>query len=226
MLDKILRFNIDINNFELKDYLDEDLALLRVLVVDDRPNAHNLPISYESIKDAAPTLISKALVAKYDKYEDDVLGHESDEIACGYFPKQEFEFVENEDGSHSMYAYAVLFKSYCEEIYNLFTKKIEIGENPIKNVSMEIRVLEASEEFIDGEETNRINKFQFKGVTILGEKRAPAIYNANAELLSFSQKVNEVNSLYFSNTMIKINNSKEASISSRSWTNPRKKIIC
>lgn len=225
MLEKNLSFSMNISNFELKEYLDEDLALLRVLVVDDNPNAHNLPISYEAIKNAAPSLISKAIVAKYDKYEEDVLGHEIDEKPFGYFPKQEFEFVENEDGSHSMYAYAVIFKTYCEEIYSLFVNKEDMGESPVKSVSMEIRVLEASEEFVNGEETNRIDKFEFKGVTLLGEKRNPAIYKANAELISFSQKMEEVDSIYFANLSIKINNSKEASIKSKSWANPRKKII-
>lgn len=224
-MEKNLSFSMDMSNFELKDYLDEDLALLRVLVVDDNPNAHNLPISYETIKEAAPTLISKAIVAKYSNAYEDALGHEKDEKPFGYFPKQDFEFVENEDGSHSMYAYAVIFKTYCEEIYSLFVDKTFMGDNPIKGVSMEIRVLESSEEFIDGEKTDRIDKFEFKGVTLLGDHRKPAIYNANAELIKFSQKVEEVNSMYFATSSIKINNSKEASVNSQSWSNPRKKII-
>ena len=216
-----LSFSMDMSNFELKDYLDEDLALLRVLVVDDNPNAHNLPISYEAIKEAAPSLISKAIVAKYSYLDKDVLGHEVDEKPFGYFPKQDFEFVENEDGSHSMYAYAVIFKTYCEEIYSLFAEKADIGYNPVKSVSMEIRVLESSEDFIDGEKTDRIDKFEFKGVTLLGESKKPAIYKANAELINFSQKMEEVNSMYFAISSIKINNSKEASINSQSWGNPR-----
>lgn len=220
-----LSFSMDMSNFELKDYLDEDLALLRVLVVDDNPNAHNLPISYEAMKEAAPTLISKAIVAKYSYLDGDVLGHEFDEKPFGYFPKQDFEFVENEDGSHSMYAYAVIFKTYCEEIYSLFTEKVDMGYNPIKSVSMEIRAFGVPEDFIDGEEIDRIDRFEFKGVTLLGESRRPAIYKANAELINFSQKVEEVNSMYFAMSSIKINNSKEASIKSQSWNNPRKKII-
>lgn len=224
-MEKILNFAMDLSNFEFQEYLDEDLALLRILVVDDNPNAHNFPISYEAIKDAAPTLTSKALVAKYDKYEGDVLGHEKDEVPIGFFPKQDFEFVENEDGSHSMYAYAILFKTYCEDVYNLFTSKVKNGYNPIKSVSMEIKVLESSEEFVEGEKTNRIDKFSFKGVTLLGNNRKPAIYNANAEMVCFSQRVNEANSIYFANNTIKIDNSKEASVNSSSWTNPRKKII-
>lgn len=222
---KNLSFSMDMSNFEFKDFLDEDLAILRVLVVDDNPNAHNFPISYETIKEAAPSLISKAIVAKYDYLEEDVLGHELDEKPFGYFPKQEFEFIENEDGSHSMYAYAVIFKSYCEEIYSLFTEKMDMGDNPVKSVSMEIRVLESSEDFIDGEKTDRIDKFQFKGVTLLGERRRPAIPKAHAELVNFSQKMEEVNSMYFDTSSIKINNSKESSINSKSWSNPRKKII-
>ena len=79
--------------------------------------------------------------------------------------------------------------------------------------------------FIDGEEIDRIDRFEFKGVTLLGESRRPAIYKANAELINFSQKVEEVNSMYFAMSSIKINNSKEASIKSQSWNNPRKKII-
>ena len=224
-MSKIISFEKKLSDFEFEDYLNEDLALLKVFIVDDRPNKHNLGLSFDSIKEASPTLKGKAIVAKYNSFINDAEGHEENESPIGYFPNQDFMFTDDEDGYHSMYGYAVLFKSYCPEVYNLFVDKVNTNNNAIKNVSMEIRVLENSIKYENDVEQEIIDKFSFKGVTILGDKHNPAIPMAHAQMIEFSEKIKEIDSKYFSINSIKIDNSKENAINTKGkWSNPGRSL--
>ena len=139
-MSKVISFEKKLSDFEFEDYLNEDLALLKVFIVDDRPNKHNLGLSFDSIKEASPTLKGKAIVAKYNSFINDAEGHEENESPIGYFPNQDFMFTDDEDGYHSMYGYAVLFKSYCPEVYNLFVDKVNTNNNA-STFSIIIRII-------------------------------------------------------------------------------------
>lgn len=170
-----LKFNIDSASL-LQSVSDDQLAIAEVYVCHDGTNSHNMPISLEDLKEAAPTILNKFLVADYDGY--DFLDHTKTQRILGFFPAEnDLRFVEK-DGKTYFVANAIISKVYVPWAYDLFT-----DEN-YKSVSMEISVLETED--IDG--ATHIKKFVFNGVTVLGDKVNPACAGSNAQIFKFSQE--------------------------------------
>lgn len=235
---KPFKVSLSVDSLEVSDeVLDNHLAILEVYVCHDGNNAHNLPIKLETIKDAQDTLKNKPLVAGFDGR--DFEGHEIDEVIIGYFPESSnMKYVEKNNKTY-LVAEAIMPKLYAKWAYDIFQK------NSTKSVSMEIEV-EDYEEL--GADLIEIKKFIFNAVTVLGESHMPACEGANATMVKFSkesvEKVYEkhltsqnIKNKYFDVDIpiesdettymeknIKINNNKEAAITSGSWDNPGKSL--
>lgn len=182
------------DNIGFERLLDETTALLKVKVCSSRENAHDLYIEDDALIEASASVLGKPIVAKYDEWSKDVMGHEKKEIPIGYvIDNQTPSFVKEENGALSLVVYSILWKEYVPEIFELFVEKQECGDDPIKKVSMEIYLNEVA---IDDENNERILKFQFKGITLLGDTYTPACELAHAEMVAFTTRAKQAEILF------------------------------
>lgn len=194
-------------NIGFERLLDDTTALLRVKVCSSRENAHDLYIEDEALRNSASSILGKPIVAKYDRWTRDVKGHEEDEIPIGYvIDNQEPEIIEEESGALSLMVYAILWKEYVPEVFELFVEKSENGDAPIKTVSMEIYLTDVA---VDDENNARILAFRYKGVTLLGDDYTPACELAQAEMVAFAKKAEQAEALFSIEMARKNNNTEE-----------------
>ena len=242
----------EVQKFDIMDDVsDEQFAFVEVYVCHDGNNAHNMPISLDSITRAKDTLKNKFLVAGYNGR--DFKGHEKDEMIVGFFPESSKMRFEKIYGRTFLVAEAIMSKIYAKWAYDIFVQSNK------KDVSMEITVLDSEEH--DG--MTEIKDFVFNGVTILGNSHIPACEGANASIIKFSSEnalkvynkysSNNIKNRYVKNMApktqlegkffdieekvpdqpsdttymeesIKINNDKEAAVEGSSWSNPGAKL--
>ena len=212
-MDNVLSFKV--NKYNIQDISDNQLAKIEMWIVKSGDNKHNLPITEDAIRQAANTLVGKPILYKYNKYTKDFMGHEVDEIPCGVVLSKDdirFEYDENEE--LWLVATAYIWKYYCPEVMEVFEKYD--GEKPI---SMEIQLVKTKEK----DDKTEILSFVFLGVTLIGD--SPAIPNAKATVLKFSEMVEEVKKILFAapkdemgkSDPIKIDLSKEAADMTTPW---------
>lgn len=212
-MDNVLSFAV--NKYNIQDISDNQLAKIEMWVAKSGDNKHNLPITEDAIRQSADTLVGKPILYKYNKYTKDFMGHEVDEIPCGVVLSKDdirFEYDENEE--LWLVATAYIWKHYCPEVMEVFEK--HDGEKPI---SMEIQLVETKE----NDDKTEILSFVFLGVTLIGD--SPAIPNAKATVLKFSEMVEEVKKILFAvpkedmgkNDPIKIDLSKKSADMTTHW---------
>ena len=63
----------------MDDYNSDEFAIAHLCVLSTKPNSHGLVFSDEVLREYAPTVLGKWLVAEYDKIEQDVTTHTADE---------------------------------------------------------------------------------------------------------------------------------------------------
>ena len=247
------KLSFEVQKFSIMDNIsDEQFAFVEVYVCHDGNNAHNMPISFESLEKAKDTLKNKFLVAGYNGR--DFKGHEKDEMIVGFFPESSKMWFEEMNGRHYLVAEAIMSKIYAKWAYDIFV------ESNKKDVSMEITVLETEEH----DNLIEIKDFVFNGVTILGNSHLPACEGANASIIKFSKenalqaynshfssdnikkkyiermaptkkKEKEIETVNYSveeetedttymEGSIRINNDKESAVKSSSWDNPGKTL--
>jgi hypothetical protein len=213
--------NFDITEFQFQKFLDEETALLKIKVCSSGNNKHNVPFTNEILIEAAESsLRGKAIVAKYNRWTDDFQGHSPTQVPLGYFiENQDFEYVDNSDGTISLFAYAILWKKYAIDAYNVFLED-DVSKRP---VSMEIKAFGLPKDWATNGKVNPATGFKFQGVTILGEKYTPASVGAEATMVMFAEKKEEVEKLFFEKKSIKIDNSKDSAVDGK-WTNPNRKL--
>lgn len=220
-MDNILSFAV--NKYNIQDISDNQLSKIEMWVVKSGDNKHNLPISEDAIRQAANTLVSKPILYKYNKYTKDFMGHEIDEIPCGVvLSKDDIRFEYDENKELWLVCSAYIWKYYCPEVIEVFEK--HDGE---KSISMEIQIVEAKQ----NDDKTEILSFVFLGVTLIGD--SPAIPNAKAKVLKFSEMVEEVKKVLFAvskedmgkGDIIKIDLSKEAADMTMSWRDVDKIVL-
>lgn len=196
--------NFEISEFEFQKFIDDQTALMLIRVCTSGDNLHGYPFTKETLMEAAErSLRGRPIVAKYDNWEKDFKGHDKLEVPIGYFVEhQTFEYREVENGNVALFAYAVLWKSYAEKEYNVFVAQKDKGIAPIKGVSMEIKTDKWGEKgsWEQDETKLEIQKFTFKGVTILGDSHNPASPGSQAEILSFSKMKKKIEKYFTVNS--------------------------
>jgi len=160
---------------------NSELMKVRLWIVSEGDNQHQKPIPWQAIEKARPTLVGKPIVAKYDRYNKDLMSHELDEVAVGVvLSDSDIFYATDEDGKRWLCADGIIWCRYAKDV------AFVLDRDQIKNLSMEIIVLETGED-------NSIELFSFSGITLIGT--TPAIPNARVEVLSFSAVVEEVKKL-------------------------------
>lgn len=179
-MQKVIKYSTDnitnaIQNTDEKgnvDYFYGSLAFLS-----DGWNGQDLYISKDVLVKYVDSVCGKFVVAKYNEWKQDVESHESDLNIIGYIPPDaKVKFEQLEDGRTMAIVDCLLSKVYCSKVYDMFTK------DNYRSVSVEMSV-----DFAD-EEQEEISKFDIHGVTILGKDIAPAIKDANLQIVKFSKE--------------------------------------
>lgn len=147
-------------------------------------NAHNMPMSEDTLRKYAETILGKPLTYVIEKPwfgKVDFGDHDALQVPMGYFSElnAEIEFRELGDGRIMMSAYANIWKRYASSALKIFAR-----DGMKKSVSVEMQVINTEEDELGRKE---IKDFAFAGCTVLGSKVNPAVKDANIEILEFSQ---------------------------------------
>lgn len=216
-MDNILKFSVD--NIELLDKIEDSLfRKVRIKAFATGPNSHTLPVEEDVLRRAAKSIYNKPILWRYNKFLDDAMGHEKDEVPCGFVPEKEdnpVQFVEQNDKIYIVIN-ALLWTKYSGRLIDIFER-----DGNKKDVSVEMAVIEDEENMSD---KPRIKDFVISGITILGEMVNPACKGCDMELLEFSEDKNTYLKQIEYADSIKINNSKDASVNGQ-WSNPRRKLF-
>ena len=123
-------FSID----DIQEVATEDsveFAVARISVLSTKKNSHKVNITKEILKKDGLSVLGKWVIADYDGV--DTTTHTKNTHIIGIVPSDSnIEFVENDDGTITMFADAIISKLYATEIYNLFR------QHNFRNVSVEM----------------------------------------------------------------------------------------
>lgn len=175
-----LKFSVD--KIELKEQIENSqFVRARVRAFSSGDNAHDIPVLETALYKAEKSIYQKPMVYKYNKNTGDLMGHESDEVPCGFVPSQgaNITYERSDDGRLFFNTDVLIWKYYSGEILDVF----QSSDNK-KSVSVEIAILETKK---DEFEKDNISDFSYLAITVLGESYKPAITGANAEIIQFSK---------------------------------------
>ena len=174
---------------------NESNPSVKMQILHEGVNPKGTSFSKEAIEEAKASIYDKPILA-YVKYDENgepldfgehemilvpkvVNGKRSYEIKyieqpIGTFSQNfDLSYEKGENGKEYLTATGTIWNRYCKDAYNLLKE----GD---KSVSMEINILESEKDKYSG--VLNISKFEFLGVTILGDDYAPGIDGANATL--------------------------------------------
>lgn len=182
------KINFAVDRFELvEDAHNSQLAKMKFYVCRNGNNLHNLPIEWETINNAAYTLVGKPILTNYIGYKDDFGSHDSEQIPVGCFVSEnDIKEEDDDEGNKWLTAIGYVWRKYFPEVFNVIERN-EYGEGT--KVSMEI-------ELVGSDNEEKISNFAFMGLTMLGRNVQPAIPNARG-LLSFSALIEETEKIVF-----------------------------
>jgi len=177
------KLSFAISKFDLMEVSNSELMKVRLWIVSEGDNQHEKPIPWTAIENARPTLIGKPVVAMYNRYSQQLMGHELDEVPVGVILCDNDIFYEiDEEGKRWLCADGIIWCRYAKDV------AFVLDRDQIQNLSMEIVIIESGE-------NNSIESFCFSGITLIGT--TPAIPNARAEVLSFSKVKEEIEHLMY-----------------------------
>ena len=164
----------DIQRIQADDYAEDEFCLARLGFLSTRPNAHGLIISEEVLRESAPTILNKWLVADMTAVYD-ASTHTDKEQIVGRIPdNQEVEFVEDEDGYLRAYVDAVISKIYAKNFCEMFER------NNNRSVSVEMMTWGTEEN------ENDLVGFRIVGCTVLGQSVSPSCPQSDITFTRFS----------------------------------------
>ena len=175
---------------------DPDFAYVELWALSDGNNSHRNPFSKEVLERDAHTFKGKFIVAKYDKFQNDVEGHELDESIIGYVPpNEEVEFKNKEvEGVEKEFVVVkgLLSKIYAKEVVDLFRT------NNGRTVSCEFSCATQYEENEYGKAIdengleldvdNPVLKYHIHGITVLGLRLSPSVKGTEIKVKQFAEK--------------------------------------
>lgn len=188
------RVTMSISNWT--EYINDDdieFAFGNADFLSNRPNTHKHIYSEEVIKEYAPTVLGKWVVAEYNKYTSDATTHTDNEVIVGYVPiSQEVKYRYDVDGYLIANVDIIISKIYATDVYEMFKRK------NYKSVSIEelVNFTEETKNIIDGVEEKIIESFNICGITILGDKYNPSVPNANIQLTKMSENNIDLENIY------------------------------
>jgi hypothetical protein len=151
-------------------------AIIRLKFLSDGDNSHHLIIPPNVLKKYASTILGKYIVAKYDRFREDVRGHAIDEVIVGYIPPDAKITFEDSDNGTFAVVDGVISKLYANDVYEMYKNN---GNE--RAVSVELTV-----QYEDGDNRNPVSSFNITGVTLLGKDIEPSCRLATSSIVKFS----------------------------------------
>ena len=147
-----------------------------------KPNSHKHIYSEEIIKQYAPSVINKWVIAHYDDITNDVTTHVSNQHIIGRVPEQEVKY-RYEDGYLIASVDVILSKLYATDVYNLFK------QHNYRAVSIEelVGFSEDTENLRDGIDEKIVEGFNITAISVLGLSYRPSVPDANIQLTKMSE---------------------------------------
>lgn len=196
MQEILKKFSInDVQMYREKDE-DLDFSIVEIWALAEGTNSHKNPFSREVLERDSHTFKGKPIVAKFDKWTNDVQAHELEEIMIGYVdPTAEIEFKEKEvDGLKKEFVVVkgLISKIYAKNIVDMFRL------NNFRTVSCEFSCATQYEENDEGrpldefgrvmsDTENPILQYHICGITILGLKYNPSVRGTEIRVKQFQQ---------------------------------------
>ena len=164
----------DIQRIQADDYAEDEFCLARLGFLSTRPKAHVLIISEEVLRESAPTILNKWLVADMTAVYD-ASTHTDKEQIVGRIPdNQAVEFVEDEDGYLRAYVDVGISKNYAKNFCEMFER------NNNRSVSVEMMTWGTEEN------ENDLVGFRIVGCTVLGQSVSPSCPQSDITFTRFS----------------------------------------
>lgn len=175
-MEKIVSLAVDdVQKIDFDSYSDDEFAIAKMGFLSTRPNAHNLIIDEDVLRESASSALNKWVVA--DMFMGEPTTHTKNEHIVGRIPRsQNVEFVYDDDGYLRAYVDTVISKIYAKD----FCKAFEQDKNRAVSVEMKI--------FTDGEDDNIVQRFNIMGVTVLGKSIKPSCPESDIEFVRFSEE--------------------------------------
>lgn len=216
-MNSVFKFSVD-NAEKIKSINDSLFKKIRIKAFASGENAHTLPVKEEVLKRAATTVYNKPILWRYNPYLEDAMGHEKDEVPCGFVPESNDNPIRflNENGRIYLVIDALIWTRYSGKLVDIF-----IRDDMKKDVSIEIHYLQNAD---NDDPKPEIEDFVITGITILGEYINPACKGCEAEMLEFSEDKEKYLKTMEDSKTIKIKNDKESSVDGK-WENPRRKLF-
>ena len=154
-----------------------EFAMAKIAVLSTKQNSHKVNITREILERDGKSILGKWVIADYNGT--DVTTHTNNTHIIGIVPTDEsaINFVENEDGTLTMWVDAIISKLYATEVYELFKK------HNFRNVSVEMVTFD-DEETIDG--YTDISGLNIFAICVLGLDVAGSCPDANMQIVKFS----------------------------------------
>lgn len=170
-------FSID----DIQEVATEDsveFAISKIAVLSTKPNSHKINITKEILKRDGYSVLGKWVIAEYNGT--DVTTHTPNTHIIGYVPKDSnIEFVDNADGTTTMFVEAIISKLYATDVYKLFR------EHNFRNVSVEMATSNDTERE-DG--TIDIDGLKIYSICVLGLTVNGSCPDANMVITRFCEE--------------------------------------
>lgn len=175
-LGKMARFSInEVKRINSSEYENSEFAIGKMGFLSTRPNSHQLNISETVLKESAPSVLGKWIVADMTGVVD-AGTHTEQEYIVGMVPRdQEVDFVYDEDGYLKSYVDVIISKVYAKNYCAMFES------DNLRNVSVEMNVHTSEED------EHEVLDFNIVGVTTLGKHINPSCPGSDIIFTRFSE---------------------------------------
>lgn len=181
---KTLSFGIE-NARIIDERNDSQFSKLEIDMFASGNNKHRLPVSEETLKKTAYSILSKPVTWVYDNMYNDIGGHSPLQVPGGFIPADgEIKFKKMDDGRTMMTVIGLIWKRYSGKLLSLFER-----DGGSKGVSVEMELFDFDEPTDDKD--GEIRDFCYTAITCLGDLLTPAIPMAKATVLSFAKEYEE-----------------------------------
>lgn len=175
-LGKMARFSInEVKRINSSEYENSEFAIGKMGFLSTRPNSHQLNISETVLKESAPSVLGKWIVADMTGVVD-AGTHTEQEYIVGMVPRdQEVDFFYDEDGYLKSYVDVIISKVYAKNYCAMFES------DNLRNVSVEMNVHTSEED------EHEVLDFNIVGVTTLGKHINPSCPGSDIVFTRFSE---------------------------------------
>lgn len=175
-LGKMARFSInEVKRINSSEYENSEFAIGKMGFLSTCPNSHQLNISETVLKESAPSVLGKWIVADMTGVVD-AGTHTEQEYIVGMVPRdQEVDFVYDEDGYLKSYVDVIISKVYAKNYCAMFES------DNLRNVSVEMNVHTSEED------EHEVLDFNIVGVTTLGKHINPSCPGSDIVFTRFSE---------------------------------------